>query len=168
MKLRYLFTALLFTGAAAPLQAQSIDHMRKLLQEIQQEIDCLEKEQAETLKPRKEPQPVESTEYGRRGDRRRHAPFGQRRSDDRPVQRQHMEIPPQPRLRQGQRNLHPLLGHDQTLSLPRRGEARRPAAFGGHRAGRLAQMLPLSLQGRHPFEVRYAPPAQASGRRPAR
>ena len=63
MKLRYLFTALLFTGAAAPLQAQSIDHMRKLLQEIQQEIDCLEKEQAETLKPRKEPQPVESTEY---------------------------------------------------------------------------------------------------------
>ena len=46
MKLRYLFTALLFTGAAAPLQAQSIDHMRKLLQEIQQEIDCLEKEQA--------------------------------------------------------------------------------------------------------------------------
>ena len=31
MKLRYLFTALLFTGAAAPLQAQSIDHMRKLL-----------------------------------------------------------------------------------------------------------------------------------------
>ena len=51
MKLRYLFTALLFTGAAAPLQAQSIDHMRKLLQEIQQEIDCLEKEQAETLKP---------------------------------------------------------------------------------------------------------------------
>ena len=55
----------------------------------------------------------------RRGDRRRHAPFGQRRSDDRPVQRQHMEIPPQPRLRQGQRNLHPLLGHDQTLSLPR-------------------------------------------------
>ena len=30
MKLRYLFTALLFTGAAAPLQAQSIDHMRKL------------------------------------------------------------------------------------------------------------------------------------------
>lgn len=28
-------------------------------------------------------------------------------------------------------------------------------------------MLPLSLQGRHPFEVRYAPPAQASGRRPA-
>ena len=45
MKLRYLFTALLFTGAAAPLQAQSIDHMRKLLQEIQQEIDCLEKEQ---------------------------------------------------------------------------------------------------------------------------
>ena len=63
MKLRYLFTALLFTGAAAPLQAQSIDHMRKLLQEIQQEIDCLEKEQAETLKPQKEPQPVESTEY---------------------------------------------------------------------------------------------------------
>ena len=44
-------------------KAQSIDHMRKLLQEIQQEIDCLEKEQAETLKPRKEPQPVESTEY---------------------------------------------------------------------------------------------------------
>ena len=37
--------------------------MRKLLQEIQQEIDCLEKEQAETLKPQKEPQPVESTEY---------------------------------------------------------------------------------------------------------
>ena len=63
MKLRYLFTALLITGAAAPLQAQSIDHMRKLLQEIQQEIDCLEKEQAETLKPQKEPQPVESTEY---------------------------------------------------------------------------------------------------------
>ena len=63
MKLRYLILTLLFAGTTAGLQAQSLDHMRKLLQEIQTEIDCLEKEQAETLKPQKEPQPVESTEY---------------------------------------------------------------------------------------------------------
>ena len=63
MKLRYLLFTALFAGMTAGLQAQSIDHMRELLQQIQQEIDCLEKEQAETLKPHKEPQPVESTEY---------------------------------------------------------------------------------------------------------
>lgn len=168
MKLRYLFTALLFTGRGrAPASPKYRPHAQTPA-----------RDPAGDRLPRKgagrDAQTAERAAAGRidrirrRGDRRRHAPFGQRRSDDRPVQRQHMEIPPQPRLRQGQRNLHPLLGHDQTLSLPRRGEARRPAAFGGHRAGRLAQMLPLPYKAaiRSKFGMRRR--RQASGRRPAR
>jgi murein DD-endopeptidase MepM/ murein hydrolase activator NlpD len=63
MNLRYLFLSLTFASSVTAVHAQSLDHMRELLQQIQQEIDGLEKEQAQTLKPQRSTQPVESTEY---------------------------------------------------------------------------------------------------------
>ena len=59
-----MFPLLIAAGTAVNAQAQSIERMRELLQEIQQEVDSLEKEQARTLRLRERlQQPVESVEY---------------------------------------------------------------------------------------------------------
>ena len=58
-----MFPLLIAAGTAVNAQAQSLERMRELLQEIQQEVDSLEKEQARTLRVQEKPQPVESVEY---------------------------------------------------------------------------------------------------------
>jgi len=64
MKSYYSYITLL--GAAFlsnTVQAQSVSHIRELLQQVQQEVDSLEKQQSMTLKPRRDSKPVEPVEY---------------------------------------------------------------------------------------------------------
>ena len=105
--------------------------------------------------------------HQRRGSHR-HARFGQRRHTGGALQQQYVEIRPQPRGRQGQHHLREILGYDDALPLQGGGHV-VDAQIGGHRPGGLGHELPLPLPGfgAPARQIRPAPAAPASGRRPA-
>ena len=98
----------------------------------------------------------------------RHARFGQRGPLRRPVQRQLVEIRPQPRGGEGQHDLRKILGHEVAFPVQQRHESRH-SRIGRRDARGLGLGIPLSLQrcGQSARQVRPAPRTAASGRRSA-